>query len=202
MEADRVMTPEERLQEQERLAYEQEQEAAKNPQDVPAYEPEPEEEKPFDQKHAQLELRRATLNAITCPEVATEPKKVPKGEADLNIVFVKDGSVKEVLLSPPFADSPIEECIINAYNGVKVPPFKESEHSVPWKADLTGKKRDLMKTEDDAAVEGFFKPKEEAPAEVSKCKENDKKCKDKEAKEKAAKEKEAAKKDAKKSSKK
>jgi hypothetical protein len=200
LEADRVMTPEERLQEQERLAYEQEQEAAKNPSEAPAYEPEAEDEKPFDDRHAQLELRRATLNAITCPDVATEPKKVPKAEADLNIVFVKDGSVKEVIVSPPFEDSPIEECIVNAYNGVKVPPFKEAEHSVPWKADLTGKKRDLMKTENDEAVEGFFKPKEEAPEEVSKCKENDKKCKDKEAKEKAAKEKEAAKKDGKKGS--
>jgi hypothetical protein len=202
LEADRVMTPEERLQEQERLAYEQEQESAKNPDDVPAYEPEPEEEKPFDQRHAQLELRRATLNAITCPDVATEPKKVPKAEADLNIVFVKDGSVKEVVVSPPFEDSPIEECIVNAYNGVKVPPFKDAEHSVPWKADLTGKKRDLMKSESDEASENFFKPKEEPAEEVSKCKETDKKCKEKEAKEKAAKEKEAAKKDGKKDAKK
>lgn len=197
------MTPEERLQEQERLAYEQEQEAAKNPSEAPAYEPEPEEEKPFDERHAQLELRRATLNAITCPDVATDPKKVPKGEADLNITFVKDGSVKEVIVSPPFEDSPIEECIVNAYNGVKVPPFKEAEHSVPWKADLTGKKRDLMKSESDEAAESFFGPKKEEPAEEpSKCKEKDKKCKEKEAKEKAAKEKEAAKKDGQKSSKK
>ncbi len=164
MEADRVMTPEERLQEQERLAYEQEQESRKSGgNDNFVYEEE--QEKPFDEKHAQLELRRATLNAITCPETAVEPKKVPKGEADINVSFTKDGSVKEVSVSPPFEGSPIEECIINAYKGVKVPPFREEEKSVPWKADLTGKKRDLMKSEDDKEVESYFKPEEEKKKE-------------------------------------
>jgi hypothetical protein len=164
MEADRVLTPEERLQEQERLAYEQEQESRKSGGND-NFEYEEEEEKPFDEKHAQLELRRATLNAITCPETAVEPKKVPKAEADVNVVFTRDGSVKEVSVSPPFEGSPIEECLINAYKGVKVPPFKEEEKSVPWKADLTGKKRDLMKTEDDKEVENYFKPEEEKKAE-------------------------------------
>lgn len=165
MEADRVMTPEERLQEQERIAYEQEQAARKNGNNNDDFVVPEEEEKPFDEKHAQLELRRATLNAITCPETAVEPKKVPKGEADVNVLFSRDGAVKEVAVSPPFEDSPIEECIINAYKGVKVPPFKEEEKSVPWKADLTGKKRDLMKTEDDKEVEGFFKSDEEKKKE-------------------------------------
>ncbi len=164
MDADRVMTPEERLQEQERLAYEQEQESRKSGAGD-NFEYEEEEEKPFDEKHAQLELRRATLNAITCPETALEPKKLPKAEADINVLFSRDGSVKEVGVSPPFEGSPIEECLINAYKGVKVPPFKEEEKSVPWKADLTGKKRDLMKSEDDKDVENYFKPEEEKKPE-------------------------------------
>lgn len=159
METDRVMTPDERLQEQERLAYEQELEARKSG-GSDNFEYEEEEEKPFDQRHASMELRRATLNAITCPEVVPD-KKLPKAEADLNITFSRDGSVTEVRVSPPFADTPLEECIINAYKGVKVPPFKESERSVPWKADLTGKKRDLMKSEEDTKVEAFFQPEGE-----------------------------------------
>jgi len=164
MEADRVMTPEERLQEQERIAYEQEQESRKSGgNDNFVYEEE--QEKPFDERHAQLELRRATLNAITCPETAVEPKKVPKGEADINVSFTKDGSVKEVAVSPPFEGSPIEECIINAYKGIKVPPFREEEKSVPWKADLTGKKRDLMKSDDDKEVESYFKPEDQKKKE-------------------------------------
>ena len=173
METDRVMTPDERLQEQERLAYESELEAQKSG-GSDNFEYEEEEEKPFDERHASMELRRATLNAITCPDVVPD-KKVPKAEADLNITFSRDGSVTEVSVSPPFADSPIEECLINAYKGVKVPPFKESERSVPWKADLTGKKRDLMKTEDDAAVEDFFKPEEEESEEDTKDKKSKKK---------------------------
>lgn len=164
MDADRVMTPEERLQEQERLAYEQEQESRKSGGND-NFQYEEEEEKAFDEKHANLELRRATLNAITCPETALEPKKLPKGEADITVLFTRDGSVKEVRVSPPFEGSPIEECLMNAYKGVKVPPFKEEEKSVPWKADLTGKKRDLMKSEDDKDVENYFKPEDKQAEE-------------------------------------
>lgn len=183
MDADRVMTPEERLMEQERLAYEQEQEAKKSGSND-NFQYEEEEEKPFDQKHAHLELRRATLNAVTCPETAVEPKKVPKGEADINVLFTRDGSVKEVSISPPFADSPIEECLINAYKGVKVPPFKEQEKSIPWKADLTGKKRDLMKSEDDQQVENYFKPEDVKKAEEEEAAKQDAKNKKKPAKKK------------------
>ena len=46
-----------------------------------------------------------------------------------------------------------------------MPPFKEDEKSIPWKADLTGKKRDLMKSDDDKEVEGFFKPEDETKKE-------------------------------------
>lgn len=181
MEADRVMTPEERLQEQERLAYEQELESRKSGGGDDNFQPQEEEEKPFDEKHAQLELRRATLNAVSCPETAVEPKKVPKGEADVNVLFSHDGSVKEVSVSPPFEGSIIEECLINAYKGVKVPPFKEEEKSIPWKADLTGKKRDLMKSDDDKTVENYFKPAEEEKPEDAKAKDGKGKKSDKKA---------------------
>lgn len=144
LDADRILTPEERLDEQERLAYEAEQENKKKGGGSQIELTDEDDTKAFDEKQAKLELRRATLSAVTCVEVI-EDKKKPKGEGELSIVFAKDGGVKEVTIAAPFAGSVLEECVLNAYRGVIVPPFKESEVTVPWKVDLTGKKRDLMK---------------------------------------------------------
>jgi hypothetical protein len=144
LDADRIMTPDERLDEQERLAYESEQENKKKGGGPQVELTEEDDTKAFDKKQATLELRRASLSAVTCLDVI-EDKKKPKGEGDLNITFVHDGGVKEVTIGAPFAGSVLEECVLNAYRGVIVPPFKEAEFSMPWRVDLTGKKRDLMK---------------------------------------------------------
>ncbi len=150
LETDRVMTPDERLQEQERLAYEQELESRKQGDD-PDIElaDEDEEIKSFDLKQAEMELRRATLSAVTCPDVV---EKAPKGAGEVTVKFRSDGAVSESTLNSPFAGSPIEACVLNAYNAVLVPPFKEAEYTMTWKVDLSGKKKDLMpKKEDDVA---------------------------------------------------
>lgn len=149
-DAERVMTPEERIQEQERLAYEAEV-AERNrggDSDVELADPD-DEVKSFDVQQGELEVRRATLSAMTCPETV---QKAPKGVGEVTIVFKSDGSVRDATLNSPFAGSPVEECVLTAYRAVIVPPFRESEYTMTWKVDLTGKKQDLMpKKEDEVA---------------------------------------------------
>ncbi len=174
LETDRVMTPEERLQEQERLAYEQEQENRKNGDD-PGIELEDEEEiKAFDVKQAEMELRRATLSAVTCPDVV---EKAPKGAGEVTINFRSDGAVSEASINSPFSGSEIEACVLNAYRAVIVPPFKEAEYTMTWKVDLTGKKKDLMPKEEDdfAGALGGGEKKEEEDGEKKDGKDEKKK---------------------------
>ncbi len=143
-ETDRVMTPEERLQEEERKAYEAELAAQKRGDD-PGMEVEEDETEQFDKKGAKMELQRASLSAETCPEVVEGQH--PKAMADLSITFVSDGSVKDATISPPF-EGDLAECILTAYKAVIVKPFREPEATVAWQLDLTGaKKKDEKKAE-------------------------------------------------------
>ncbi len=159
-EPDRVMTPEERLQEQERLAYEAELEREKSG-DYSEVDLEDEEEvKAFDEKQGELEVRRATLSAATCPDTQ---EKAPKGVGEVTITFKSDGTVQETSLNSPFAGSSLEECVLMAYNNIIVPPFNEASHTITWKVDLTGKKEDLMPKEDDAVAEALSGGKKKAP---------------------------------------
>lgn len=131
------MTPEQRLREQEELAYKAEQKK-KSHGDDGNYEVEEDEAEAFDKNQAEMELKRASLSAQTCGDVVESKDK--KGVVDINIVFVSDGSVKEATIAAPYADGPISDCIRNAYEAVIVPPFKEQEYSMSWQLDLSGKK--------------------------------------------------------------
>jgi hypothetical protein len=167
LEPDRIMTPDERIEQEEREAYEAELKAKKNPAPTVNL-TEEDETKNFDLKQAKLELRRATLSAVTCPDVRVD-KKNPKGEVDLNIVFLSNGHVKEVTMGAPFAGSGLEECITQAYQGVVVPPFKEAEYPLAWRLDLTGKKRDLMKEEkEEVLLPGQKEEPKEEPKDTAK----------------------------------
>lgn len=149
-DTDRVLTPEERLQEQERLAYEAELESQKRGPSHVEYTDEDDETKTFDVKQAELELRRATLSAVTCPEIH---EKTPKGTGEVTVHFRSDGKVREASIAAPYSGTPVEECVLNAYRGVIVPTFKEPEYTMNWKVDLSGKKQDLMPKEKDEVAE-------------------------------------------------
>ena len=137
MDADRVLTPEERIQQEEMKAYEAEQ-AAKQRGDDPGVALEPEEDKTeaFDEEGAKMELQRASLSAVTCPDVAQG--ETPKAIADISITWGSDGSVKDATVSPPF-EGELAECILTAYKAVIVKPFKEPSYTLSWQLDLTDK---------------------------------------------------------------
>jgi hypothetical protein len=93
----------------------------------------------WDEKQADLELRRATRSAETCPESVTE--KAPKGMASVTLVFTNDGRVKDSKIDDTYAEKPVGACVLRAMSNVIVPAYKGPEHTVEWEIDLTGAKQ-------------------------------------------------------------
>jgi hypothetical protein len=139
-----IKTADERLREQEELAYREELRARNKPETTGAVE---ENEKPgeFDDKQADLELRRATRSAETCPEVVTGDK-VPHGKASVTITFALDGSVAEATMPPPFEGTRLGDCVLNAYTAVIVPPYTGQRKIITWDVNLEKPKPKEEKT--------------------------------------------------------
>src|SRR5688572_15775429 len=85
-----IKTAEDRLKEQEALAYEEELRDRNKPAPEGVVE---DAERPgvFDDKQADLEFKRATRSAETCPEVVTGDN-VPHGKTSVTVTFALDGS--------------------------------------------------------------------------------------------------------------
>lgn len=130
-----VKTPEEIVEEQERLAAEQE----KNKTDYsgPTEETDLEKKAKFDKKQTELELKRATRSAETCGAVVPEPG--PSGTAKVTLTFANDGHVKEATVSAPFDGTEVGKCVVNAYKAVIVPRFEGPEERVDWEAEVAPK---------------------------------------------------------------
>lgn len=123
-----IKTAEDRLAEQEKLAYEEEQRQRAKPKEPV---PEAEEERPgaFDEAQADLELKRATRSAETCAEVV---EGSPSGETSVTITFANDGTVGEARVPAPFAGTRAGDCILNAYKAVIVPPYTGELKIMTW----------------------------------------------------------------------
>lgn len=129
-----IKTADDRLREQEELAYQEEQRARTKPTATGAID---DSEKPgaFDDKQADLELRRATRSAETCPDVVTGDK-VPHGKTAVTITFALDGSVAEATIPPPYEGSRLGDCVLNAYQAVIVPPYSGERKVITWDVSL------------------------------------------------------------------
>ena len=129
-----IKTADDRLKEQEALAYEEEQRARTKPESTGTVE---DSDKPgeFDDKQADLELRRATRSAETCPDVVTGDK-VPHGKTSVTITFALDGSVAEATIPPPYEGTRLGDCVLNAYQAVIVPPYTGERKVVTWDVSL------------------------------------------------------------------
>jgi hypothetical protein len=100
---------------------------------------EDEKKRQWDDKQADLELRRAGRSAETCPESVTE--KGPKGTANVTLLFSNDGRVKEAKINSEYEDKAVGKCVLNAMKNVIVPAYTGEEHTVEWDVDLTGAKK-------------------------------------------------------------
>jgi hypothetical protein len=142
-------SPDEIVAEQEALAAEQEK-VARDPSDYAAPETtEDEKQREWDQPYAELELKRASRSAETCPESVTEKsdksEKSPKGKASVTLVFANDGHVKEVRIAEPYGpESAVGKCMLRAMEAVIVRTYAGPEKTIQWEVDLTGGKKSGM----------------------------------------------------------
>ena len=142
-----VKTADEWLAEQEALALEDEKKKKMRGDDTRFADEETDSEKAkkFDKKQTKLELQRATRSAESCPGVVKEQEekgKAPRGDVSVTIGFNPDGTVKSVTLPSPFDETPVGDCVINAYKKVLVPPFTDGAKALDWPITLADKKDD------------------------------------------------------------
>lgn len=135
-------SPDQIVAEQEALAAQQEK-LGKDPSDYAAPDAtEDEKQRQWDQPYAELELKRASRSAETCPESVTE--KAPKGKARVTLVFANDGRVKEARVGDPYTETTVGKCVLRAMQAVIVRTYTGPEHTLEWDVDLTGAKKSGM----------------------------------------------------------
>ena len=135
-------TPDEIVAEQEAMAAEQEKKG-RDPSDYAAPDvTEDEKRQEWDQPYAELELKRASRSAETCPESVTE--KAPKGKARVTLVFRNDGHVKEARVGDPYTETLVGKCVLRAMEAVIVRTYTGPEKTLEWDVDLSGGKKSGM----------------------------------------------------------
>jgi hypothetical protein len=134
-----VKSPDQWIAEQDQEGAKQlaEQKQHKSAMEAPT-ETEDEKIREWDAKQADLELRRATRSAETCPDSVTE--KAPKGMAHVTLLFANDGRVKDSKIDDVYAEKAVGTCVLRAMSNVIVPAYKGQEHTVEWNVDLSGAK--------------------------------------------------------------
>ena len=142
-----VKTPDQLVEEQDQLeqADQKNKKARGVDETYSSEETDAEKKREFDRKQVDLELKRATRSAESCPGVVAEMEKKgehPRGETKVSISFQEDGTVRQVSIPSPFDGTPIGDCVIRAYKAVIVPPYTGGEQIVDWDVVL----KDASKT--------------------------------------------------------
>jgi hypothetical protein len=134
-----IKTADDRVKEQEELAYQEELRARSKP--ATAGGPVEEAEKPgvFDDKQAELEFQRATRSAETCPDVVSG-EGAPHGKTSVTVTFALDGSVASASIPPPFEGTRLGNCVLNAYQALIVPPYSGERKVITWDVNLEASK--------------------------------------------------------------
>ena len=110
-----VKTPDQLVDEQDQI--EQADEKNKKARGVDdtnvSEETDAEKKREFDRKQVDLELKRATRSAESCPGVVAEEEKKehPRGETRVSITFQEDGTVRQVAIPSPFDGTPIGDIL-------------------------------------------------------------------------------------------
>jgi hypothetical protein len=98
-----------------------------------------EKERPgvFDDRQAELEFQRATRSAETCPDVVIGDS--PHGKTAVTVTFALDGSVASASIPPPFEETRLGNCVLNAYQALIVPPYAGERKVITWDVNLEKK---------------------------------------------------------------
>jgi hypothetical protein len=139
MAPDHVKSVDEQIADQEKTQTDTEKEGKfKQTAEIDTKEIDEEQKQKFDQRQAELELKRQTRSAETCPgAIGSSDKEQPKGEGEVSLIFGNNGHVKSASIGPPFTDTKVGECALNAFKSAIVPPFVGPEQPMTWKVDLS-----------------------------------------------------------------
>lgn len=101
-----------------------------------------EEAAKFDEESATHELKRASLNAVDCPNTFEKDQLggYQPGTATVNMTFENTGSVKDVSVSAPYSETPVGDCIVRAMSTVAIEPFQGAEVPKTWELELEAPK--------------------------------------------------------------
>ena len=139
---DRILTPEERLEEQLRIAEEGRALEDQSTSNFNEAETVNEEESKFDEESANHEMRRAALNAVDCPNTFEKDQLTgyQPGKAVVTMIFEPNGVVKDVSVSAPYSETSVGDCIVRAMGTVHVEPFKGADVPKTWDLELEAPK--------------------------------------------------------------
>lgn len=131
-----VMTPEQRLEEQLRIAEEQRDVEDRNTSSYDEASTTGEEEAKFDEESAEHELKRASLNAVDCPNTFEKSQlgDYTPGKVQISLIFENSGSVKDVQVGAPYSGTNVGDCVVRAISTVHIEPFQGPE--VPMTREL------------------------------------------------------------------
>lgn len=134
----KVKSQEERLSDQLFLADEQVAKQEESKSKFEAAESDSEKAEKFDVDHAKHELKRASLNAVDCPNTFEKSQLVgyKPGTAELQVTFANDGSVSKLVLGPPYEGTPVGDCVERAIESVRVKLYQGELVTVNWKVEL------------------------------------------------------------------
>jgi hypothetical protein len=133
-----IKTANDRLKEQEELAYQEELRARNKPAAAGGTVEEAEKPGLFDERQAELEFQRATRSAETCPDVVLG-EGAPHGKTSVTVTFALDGSVAAATIPPPFEGTRLGNCVLNAYQALIVPPYSGERKVITWDVNLEAK---------------------------------------------------------------
>jgi hypothetical protein len=93
----------------------------------------------FDERQAEMELKRAARSAVTCPGSigGEEKEKLPSETTVVTVTFANQGHVKSASIDAAYADSPVGKCVLRAMEAVIVPRYKGSEVTKQVKIDFS-----------------------------------------------------------------
>jgi hypothetical protein len=122
-----VKSPEDLLDEQERLGAEQEQKSRDHASSAEMSgqnsKTDSEQAAEFDKKHTKMEVDRAVRSASTCPGVSGQG---PYGEAKVTLTFKTDGHVdtEKTTINEPFGGTANGDCVLRALNAIITKNFE------------------------------------------------------------------------------
>lgn len=130
----KIMTPEERLNQQLALAEEGQEDDGKWDE----AETVDEEQSRFDKEGAEHELKVASLSAVDCPNTFEKSQLAgyEPGTATVSLVFENNGAVKDVTVSAPYSGTAVGDCVVRAMSAIHVEMFKGAAVPMTWEVEL------------------------------------------------------------------